>query len=215
MAASVAQLVEHRSRKAGVTGSSPVAGSIAQDSRLRAAFLLSISGAHPPIQAQRRRQLPYSTKSLADRNPQRNRNQRGPRALLQGITLTTRTAQPSSALLLPVGICKQLKADLLDRLRTIARELERGHVRLAGNEQRELVVGKIAGDRSVGIDQVVVVLLVKLLDQRQAARSDLKGLATLDVDLQVVIALMRLIVSLGLGTRRGTRTFAKTLSPRI
>lgn len=29
MAASVAQLVEHRSRKAGVTGSSPVAGSIA------------------------------------------------------------------------------------------------------------------------------------------------------------------------------------------
>lgn len=42
MAASVAQLVEHRSRKAGVTGSSPVAGSIAQDSRLRAAFLLPI-----------------------------------------------------------------------------------------------------------------------------------------------------------------------------
>ena len=54
MAASVAQLVEHRSRKAGVTGSSPVAGSIAQDSRLRAAFLLPISGEHPPIQAQRR-----------------------------------------------------------------------------------------------------------------------------------------------------------------
>jgi hypothetical protein len=45
MAASVAQLVEHRSRKAGVTGSSPVAGSIAKDSRLRAAFLLSIMGA--------------------------------------------------------------------------------------------------------------------------------------------------------------------------
>ena len=37
--ADMAQLVEHRSRKAGVTGSSPVAGSIAQDSRLRAAFL--------------------------------------------------------------------------------------------------------------------------------------------------------------------------------
>ena len=67
MAASVAQLVEHRSRKAGVTGSSPVAGSIAQDSRLRAAFLLPISDAHPPIQAQRRRQLPYSTKSPANR----------------------------------------------------------------------------------------------------------------------------------------------------
>lgn len=66
MAASVAQLVEHRSRKAGVTGSSPVAGSIAQDSRLRAAFLLPISDAHPPIQAQRRRQLPYSTKSPAN-----------------------------------------------------------------------------------------------------------------------------------------------------
>lgn len=65
MAASVAQLVEHRSRKAGVTGSSPVAGSIAQDSRLRAAFLLPISDAHPPIQAQRRRQLPYTTKSPA------------------------------------------------------------------------------------------------------------------------------------------------------
>ena len=63
MVASVAQLVEHRSRKAGVTGSSPVAGSIAQDSRLRAAFLLPISGAHPPIQAQRRRKLPYSTKA--------------------------------------------------------------------------------------------------------------------------------------------------------
>ena len=45
MAASVAQLVEHRSRKAGVTGSSPVAGSSAQDSRLRAAFLLPILSA--------------------------------------------------------------------------------------------------------------------------------------------------------------------------
>ena len=86
MAASVAQLVEHRSRKAGVTGSSPVAGSIAQDSRLRAAFLLPISSAHPPIQAQRRRQLPYSTTSLANRNPQRNRDQRGSSALLKGIT---------------------------------------------------------------------------------------------------------------------------------
>ena len=63
MAASVAQLVEHRSRKAGVTGSSPVAGSIAQDSRLRAAFLLPILSAHAPMQAQRRRQLPYSTKT--------------------------------------------------------------------------------------------------------------------------------------------------------
>ena len=72
-------------------------------------------------------------------------------------------------------------------------------MRLAGNEQCKLIVGKIAGDRSVGIDQIVVVLLVKLLNQRQAARGDLKGLATLDVDLQVVIALMRLIVSLGLG----------------
>ena len=51
MAASVAQLVEHRSRKAGVTGSSPVAGSIAQDSRLRAAFLLPILSACAPIQA--------------------------------------------------------------------------------------------------------------------------------------------------------------------
>ena len=50
MAASVAQLVEHRSRKAGVTGSSPVAGSIAQDSRLRAAFLLPILRAHAPTQ---------------------------------------------------------------------------------------------------------------------------------------------------------------------
>ncbi len=149
MAASVAQLVEHRSRKAGVTGSSPVAGSIAQDSRLRAAFLLPISSAHPPIQAQRRRQLPYSTTSPASRNPQRNRDQRGLSALLQRKTLTTRTAQPSSSLLLPVSICKQLKADLLDRLCAIARELERGHVRLAGNEQRELVVGKIAGNRGV------------------------------------------------------------------
>lgn len=149
MAASVAQLVEHRSRKAGVTGSSPVAGSIAQDSRPRAAFLLPISGTHPPIQAQRRRQLPYSTKSPASHNPQRNRDQRGLSALLQRKTLTTRTTQPSSSLLLPVSICKQLKADLLDRLCAIARELERGHVRLAGNEQRELVVGKIAGDRGV------------------------------------------------------------------
>ena len=34
-----------RTRKAGVTGSSPVAGSIAQDSRLRAAFLLPILSA--------------------------------------------------------------------------------------------------------------------------------------------------------------------------
>ena len=86
MAASVAQLVEHRSRKAGVTGSSPVACSIAQDSRLWAAFLLPISSAYPPIQAQRRRQLPYATKSPANRNPQRNRDQRGSSAPLNGIT---------------------------------------------------------------------------------------------------------------------------------
>ena len=78
MAASVAQLVEHRSRKAGVTGSSPVAGSIAQDSRLRVAFLLPILSAHAPAQAQRRRKLPYSTRGPANRNPQRNRDQRGP-----------------------------------------------------------------------------------------------------------------------------------------
>lgn len=60
MAASVAQLVEHRSRKAGVTGSSPVAGSIAQDSRPRAAFLLPILSAHAPTQASPRRQPLYS-----------------------------------------------------------------------------------------------------------------------------------------------------------
>ena len=84
-------------------------------------------------------------------------------------------------------------------------------MRLAGNKQRKLVVGKIAGDRGVGIDQIVVVLLVKLLDQRQATRSDLKGLATLDVDLQVVIALMRLVVGLGLGTRRGSHDVRKDL----
>ena len=46
--ASSRQMTNSRTRKAGVTGSSPVAGSIAQDSRLRAAFLLPISGAHPP-----------------------------------------------------------------------------------------------------------------------------------------------------------------------
>ena len=85
---------------------------------------------------------------------------------------------------------------------------------LAGNEQREFVVGKIAGDRGVGIDQIIVVLLVKLLDQRQAARSDLEGLATLDIDLQVVIALMRLIVSLSLGTRRGRHDVRKDLLTR-
>lgn len=56
-------------------------------------------------------------------------------------------------------------------------------MRLSGNKQRKFVVGKIAGNRGVGIDQIVVVLLVKLLDQRQAARSDLKGLTTLNVDL--------------------------------
>ena len=143
------QMSNSRTRKAGVTGSSPVAGSIAQDSRLWAAFLLPISSAHPPIQAQRRRQLPYSTTSPANRNPQGDRDQRGLSALPQRITLATRTAQPSSVLLLPVSICKQLKADLPDRLCAIARELERGHVRLAGNEQRKLVVGKIAGDRGV------------------------------------------------------------------
>lgn len=92
---------------------------------------------------------PTQQKSPANRNPQRNRDQRGPSAFLQGITLAKRTAQPSGSLLLPVSVCKQLKADLLDRLRAIARELERGHVRLAGNEQRELVVGKIAGNRGV------------------------------------------------------------------
>lgn len=40
--ASSRQMPNSRTRKAGVTGSSPVAGSIAQDSRLRAAFLLPI-----------------------------------------------------------------------------------------------------------------------------------------------------------------------------
>lgn len=95
---------------------------------------------------------PTQQKSPANHNPQRNRDQRGPSELPQGITLATRTAQPSSALLLPVSICKQLKANLLDRPRAIARELERGHVRLAGNKQRKLVVSKIAGDRGVGID---------------------------------------------------------------
>ena len=43
--ASSRQMPNSRTRKAGVTGSSPVAGSIAQDSRLWAAFLLSIMGA--------------------------------------------------------------------------------------------------------------------------------------------------------------------------
>ena len=95
MAASVAQLVEHRSRKAGVTGSSPVAGSIAQDSRLRAAFLLPIYRTMP-IQAQRRRQLPYSTTSPASRNPQRNRDQRGLSALPKGNHASSRAARYSS-----------------------------------------------------------------------------------------------------------------------
>ena len=71
MAASVAQLVEHRSRKAGVTGSSPVAGSIAQDSRLRAAFLLPISDAHPPTQTQRCQQLLLNKKPRQPRPPKR------------------------------------------------------------------------------------------------------------------------------------------------
>ena len=84
-------------------------------------------------------------------------------------------------------------------------------MRLAGNEQRKLVVGQITGNRGIGIDQIVVVLLVKLLDQRQAARGDLKGLATLNVNLQVVIALMRLVVSVGLGTRRGSHDVRKDL----
>lgn len=146
MAASVAQLVEHRSRKAGVTGSSPVAGSIAQDSRLRVAFLLPILSAYAPMQAQRRRQLPYSTKK--PRQPQSPREPRltGLKRAPQWNHASIRTAQPSSSLLLPVSVCKQLKADLLDRLCAIARELERGHVRLAGNKQRKLVVSKIAGD---------------------------------------------------------------------
>ena len=63
MAASVAQLVEHRSRKAGVTGSSPVAGSIAQDSRLRAILVVLNEYAILIVQAQRRRKLSYSTKA--------------------------------------------------------------------------------------------------------------------------------------------------------
>ena len=39
--ASSRQMPNSRTRKAGVTGSSPVAGSIAQDSRLRAAFFVT------------------------------------------------------------------------------------------------------------------------------------------------------------------------------
>ena len=76
MVASVAQLVEHRSRKAGVTGSSPVAGSIAQDSRLRAAFLLPISCA-PSIQAPRRRQPLLNNKAPPIAVPNGSHNQRG------------------------------------------------------------------------------------------------------------------------------------------
>lgn len=146
MAASVAQLVEHRSRKAGVTGSSPVAGSIAQDSRLRVAFLLPILSAYAPMQAQRRRQLPYSTKKPHQPQSPREPRLTGLKRAPQWNHASIRTAQPSSSLLLPVSVCKQLKADLLDRLCAIARELERGHVRLAGNKQRKLVVSKIAGD---------------------------------------------------------------------
>ena len=52
------QMPNSRTRKAGVTGSSPVAGSIAQDSRLRAAFLLPILSACAPIQASPRQQRP-------------------------------------------------------------------------------------------------------------------------------------------------------------
>ena len=85
--ASSRQMPNSRTRKAGVTGSSPVAGSITQDSRLRAAFLLPISDAHPPIQAQRRRQLPYSAKSPANRGlPNGKPRSVGPSALLNGIT---------------------------------------------------------------------------------------------------------------------------------
>ena len=53
--ASSRQMTNSRTRKAGVTGSSPVAGSIAQDSRLWAAFLLPIWSANAPTQVQRRR----------------------------------------------------------------------------------------------------------------------------------------------------------------
>lgn len=56
--ASSRQMPNSRTRKAGVTGSSPVAGSIAQDSRLRAAFLLPILSACAPIQASPRQQRP-------------------------------------------------------------------------------------------------------------------------------------------------------------
>ena len=56
--ASSRQMSNSRTRKAGVTGSSPVAGSIAQDSRLRAAFLLPILSACAPIQASPRQQRP-------------------------------------------------------------------------------------------------------------------------------------------------------------
>ena len=56
--ASSRQMSNSRTRKAGVTGSSPVAGSIAQDSRLRAAFLLPILSARVPIQASPRQQRP-------------------------------------------------------------------------------------------------------------------------------------------------------------
>ena len=76
MAASVAQLVEHRSRKAGVTGSSPVAGSIAQDSRLRAAFLLPIlSALHQETAA-----TPTANNSLQQQKPRQLRSPSRPRS---------------------------------------------------------------------------------------------------------------------------------------
>ena len=75
MAASVAQLVEHRSRKAGVTGSSPVAGSIAQDSRLRAAFLFPIDALHQETAA-----APTADSSLQQQKPRQLRSPSRPQS---------------------------------------------------------------------------------------------------------------------------------------
>ena len=106
MAASVAQLVEHRSRKAGVTGSSPVAGSIAQDSRLRAAFLLPISLVPVNPRATSPATPLSKNKSPVNRVPQTgSHDQRGSSATSSRKS-RQHMAQSSGALLLPVGVGK-------------------------------------------------------------------------------------------------------------
>ena len=65
-------------------------------------------------------------------------------------------------------------------------------MRLTDHEQGELPFVQVAEDAALGIDELEIVRLVERLDPGLLAQGDLERLAPLDVDLEIVVAAMRL-----------------------